>query len=648
MIEYLVNKLKPYQYISFDIFDTLMFRTVLHYTDVFDIVELRYNSLHQDSPIANFKKQRIFAEKKARQESKGKEVTLDSIYHNMPYVPQECSQLKEMECNIEIENCVPNSLMIEFLNLCKESGKCILITTDMYLPRNILEKILMKIGVSYDSLFISNEEGVTKRSGELFAVVLKKMGISGSELAHIGDDLNNDIAQPQKYGIAAFMRMQNELIPVPYAGSNDLKSITGNHLNVFLQRSLQKYTDTTEAIIGYSILGPLMWEFCEWVHEQKVKQKLDRLLFVAREGWLIEKCYLLMYPEDKELVGYFRLNKNLLRLPALYGENLVEKFIRSIPSRPTVTWLDIMEYLAVENHEGFISKLKMKFTDYDFNKLIKRHELLFDDKIHDIINYSVELQKKEILFQRSMLKKYLIEQGVTSEHIGLINNSINGSGQSLCEQIMGNNNMSYNIYGLQFVRSKKCISLLENRSEGWLNARMMPSFKTMKFVEMSLILEHLLFETQGTALKFSLTTEGNVTVICDKPRKEQLNFKKIESVQHYVLKFIDDYKNNLSLPLNGWGFKRYMRLLLNPQKMEAFFLGTIWDDDVEEDRQILNIHDTFKKRNCLLKDMPSRTEWIEGWLAINDVSKVYKQITFVRQWLKYTMYNLRSSSKNYC
>lgn len=255
MIEYLVNKLKPYQYISFDIFDTLMFRTVLHYTDVFDIVELRYNSLHQDSPIANFKKQRIFAEKKARQESKGKEVTLDSIYHNMPYVPQECSQLKEMECNIEIENCVPNSLMIEFLNLCKESGKCILITTDMYLPRNILEKILMKIGVSYDSLFISNEEGVTKRSGELFAVVLKKMGISGSELAHIGDDLNNDIAQPQKYGIAAFMRMQNELIHVPYAGSNDLKSITGNHLNVFLQRSLQKYTDTTEAIIGYSILG---------------------------------------------------------------------------------------------------------------------------------------------------------------------------------------------------------------------------------------------------------------------------------------------------------------------------------------------------------------------------------------------------------
>lgn len=87
--------------------------------------------------------------------------------------------------------------MIDLLNDCKSKGKKIVITSDMYLPRIYFLTVFKKFGISFDYLFISGEEGVTKRTGKLFQVVLDKLKISPSKIVHIGDDLNNDIEQPE-------------------------------------------------------------------------------------------------------------------------------------------------------------------------------------------------------------------------------------------------------------------------------------------------------------------------------------------------------------------------------------------------------------------------------------------------------------------
>lgn len=63
--------------------------------------------------------------------------------------------------------------MIAVWKWCRRQGKKIVITTDMYLSRNVIQSILVKIGVDYDFLFISGEENVTKRTGKLFPMCLK-------------------------------------------------------------------------------------------------------------------------------------------------------------------------------------------------------------------------------------------------------------------------------------------------------------------------------------------------------------------------------------------------------------------------------------------------------------------------------------------
>ena len=53
--------------------------------------------------------------------------------------------------------------------------------------------------------------------------------------------------------------------------------------------------------IGYHILGPVLFEFCRWLHEQKQE---DRLLFLSREGEFVKQCYDLMYPQNEARILY--------------------------------------------------------------------------------------------------------------------------------------------------------------------------------------------------------------------------------------------------------------------------------------------------------------------------------------------------------
>ena len=57
-IEKMWGKIYDFEYVSFDIFDTLLFRTVLSPEDVFDSVQYIYNNKH-DNKIRNFKETRI-------------------------------------------------------------------------------------------------------------------------------------------------------------------------------------------------------------------------------------------------------------------------------------------------------------------------------------------------------------------------------------------------------------------------------------------------------------------------------------------------------------------------------------------------------------------------------------------------------------
>lgn len=99
--------------------------------------------------------------------------------------------------------------------------------------------------------------------------------------------------------------------------------------------------------------------------------------------------------------------------------------------------------------------------------------------------------------------------------------------------------------------------------------------------------------------------------------------------------FVNEYKQNMGIYLQGLGVERYLSFLLSPTREDALFVGSLWDDDVEEDRQLLNLTASFRPRNCLLQDLPSNTGWFEGWLAVNNVKSFYKKVAHIRMLVRY-------------
>ena len=87
------------EYVSFDIFDTLVLRNVEKPTDVFSWI---------DRENAGFFEARVQAEKTARQNATHEDVTLDEIYLNMGKTVghEEAQRLRALELSTELQMCV--------------------------------------------------------------------------------------------------------------------------------------------------------------------------------------------------------------------------------------------------------------------------------------------------------------------------------------------------------------------------------------------------------------------------------------------------------------------------------------------------------------------------------------------------------------
>ncbi len=626
--EALCQALKPYNYVSFDVFDTLIFRTVTKYQTIFEIVSLKYSELYGEY-ITDFAKARIKAEQEARYFRKGKEINMDMIYERLYYDSEKKERLRHLEEQCEIQNIVPNALMIDILVWCKEQNKQIIITTDMYLPRSVFEAIMQKINAEYDYLFISGEEGVTKRSGKLFSIVLERLGISGQELVHIGDDHKNDIKKPLEYGIRSILRIQNKIIKPTYVRSSVTDVIQDHFYNFILRKNQNHLNRSCDYNVGYSVIGPLMFEFCNWIHEVKQEQNIDSLLFVAREGYFIKQCYDLMFHEQTD---YIRLNRNLLRLPLLKLSNPIKRFVDYLPECELFSWKEIFNMLLVSNHQEVSKTIQSHIPTFDYDIDIRKGDLV-DGQYDNILLQLFYIQKDMIEEQSRLLEQYLDEKNIFGQKVGLVNNSLNGSGQAMLENYLSQHNLKFDLQGIQFVKKDKCIKRLGERCRAWITENNIPFFSSYMFESNSLLLEHLLFEPKGTSLYFK--SVGNTfDVVCEQSRAEKDDFDFIREIQRNALEFIKDYRNNLNLKLKMQSFHTYMNFITRPFINDAIKMCRLNDDDINGDVYISDCSIPLSYWQIVKGRIPKSIKWVEGYLVAKNSPLVYRYTYRVRMALR--------------
>lgn len=298
-----VEKLKAYDVISFDLFDTLIFRPFALPTDVFFLVGGALGCL-------DFKNLRVRAEEKAREEQKKQyghcEVTLADIWQMLEKETGISARdgMREEE-RMERQLCYANPFMLEVWRSLLRMGKQLLIVSDMYLPFDCIAAILENTGFEgAEKVYLSHAYKKSKADGFLYEEVLKDW--PQASLIHVGDNPHSDRDMAKRYGLAV----------LPYAGiyknvmlyrPMDMSAMIGSAYRAVVSSRLYNglCSYSMEYEYGYFYGGLFVVGYCNFIHEYYERQGLDKLLFLSRDGDILLQAYRRLHPEDEAAYVYW-------------------------------------------------------------------------------------------------------------------------------------------------------------------------------------------------------------------------------------------------------------------------------------------------------------------------------------------------------
>ena len=318
-IQKILRRIEGYRYVSFDIFDTLIKRDVPSPKEVFRAIERKYK-------IDGFTIHRIEAEKEARRRAHSEEVTLQEIYQCFP--ENNSQRYASLEIEMERTICTRNEVLYQVYTKCIEMGITVVLTTDMYLPKEVIETILLDAGIhSYYRLFVSNAVKKTKTTGSLYAHLLAELGIKPDEIIHIGDSFRSDYIMAIGKGVKSVKipRVVNNCL-----FHNSMRSLQNKYLESFISNHVLVTKENYYARFGYECLGPLLFGFVSWMYEDAKRNGIERFYFLSRDGYIIKQAYEVMGYQTDIPCNYLEVSRRSLRIPYFIGVDSLEELANEL------------------------------------------------------------------------------------------------------------------------------------------------------------------------------------------------------------------------------------------------------------------------------------------------------------------------------
>ena len=289
---------------SFDVFDTLLTRVTATPTGIFALIQekIQQGFLEGIDPYVkeNFFYLRIGAEEVARNtyvKAGVEEVTIEQIYGVLvkEHLLTEGQAISFVQLEQEVEkDCIrgiPANLK-KVKQLIAEGEKVVLIS-DMYLDRETIQAMVRKVDPILASLPLyvsSDQEKKGKWTGELFRVVQEREQVSWEEWHHCGDNLHSDYEMPKRLGILCERYDPEGLLEVEKEYLKGKESEAKVQLFIGCARLARIYGEGNTAYrLGCSIGGVILYPYVNWLVKDCVKKGIERLYFIARDGFLIKE-----------------------------------------------------------------------------------------------------------------------------------------------------------------------------------------------------------------------------------------------------------------------------------------------------------------------------------------------------------------------
>jgi predicted HAD superfamily hydrolase len=440
--------------IGFDIFDTLLCRPLLDPESIKTIVARRFG----EALGQQYMQFRPLAEQQARRQ-KGADVSLDEIYASLTVLTNIPSpallEIKKIELSVETSSLSPRPGALNLFKDAVATGKPVALITDMFLPRSSIETTLKNFGFDgWSGFYVSGEIGLRKDAGSLYLHVLEHFHVKPSEFLMVGDNERSDIQIPSDMG-ASFLHL---LKPVELARglprfasfihdqerSKDLEAELTLGLVVkenFSPISYEAFDPESLFQVdphaqGYSVIGPLLAAFSQWLLEASRQDNIERLYFLSREGRLMKEAFDLWCKEENRLPAteYLVVSRRAAGAAAIFAfEDILE--VARIDYFPNTAenflntryglLLDDDRWEDLEKKIGWKKKTSVQVTEKNI------------DAVMPLLNFL----KAEILaraeVEREALIRLLAEKGLDqNDHQAVVDIGFGGSVQRYLNKLL--------------------------------------------------------------------------------------------------------------------------------------------------------------------------------------------------------------------
>lgn len=537
--------------VIFDIFDTLVTRTIFYPDNLFRIIEKEFDQ--KFSIKSDFMRIRKATEYQLRiSETHVGDVSYDDIYDHIHlhsnYTEEMIEYLREQDFKYEMKILVPKPDAIVLLKHAFNNNIEVLFVSDMYLTKLQILSILEKNDIPFieENVLVSSDTGLRKDNTTVWKHLVETERVDPSNTVMIGDSEVSDAKLPGDFGIGTFhvLSERNAFFESPFGKAFTQKFgeisekemlLMGPVVNQFfssaftLSESVLSFSHKcTPYQFGYTALAPFFYLFMNHIYHRFSDK---RIFFLARDGYFMQKTFD-AFLETKALTlegeaHYLQISRRAILGAVLKNEDNLKNMILDLGNYDGL--FSDMLYSRVGLGETFLSQSGIEdFMITDRDDLEHAYTLLVEHI--DLIN---EYAKEENVAYLA----YLDSIGFFDESEDvLIDLGYSGTIQNYLHQLT-----SEKLIGEYFVTTQK-VSRIEddyNTLEGFFANKIDPADNSNTVYKYALILEAFLTSDKGQLISF---IKENGTIIPQyKEKKSSLK------IQNKIMDGIKDYISALSI-----------------------------------------------------------------------------------------------------
>lgn len=602
LLKHYTARLPKFKIVSFDIFDTLIHRTMHRPTDVFDAIAARLQhsdfGLMNPEIVSSYAHKRVAAETEARarlmNSHRTPEVRLTEIYDVLAELlslsPEQQEYLVQQELELEERFCHPNPVMQALFLMAGQDGRQVVLCSDMYLPPQFIEKLLVKCNYAKPYiLLVSGEQRKSKHEGTMYHEVLKHFSVQPHEVIHFGDNEHADVKIARKIGIKSelFNYLHNRIEPQLRAPLQ--KPVQDGHVWSLMIGSIRRQLMEKEydfwGDIGLQVFGPLILGKILWMTQLARRNRIERMLFFARDAYLLHEVFK-RYPE---LLGptvelkYCYFSRTALLLPS-FVDLPIDRVWHLFSGRSTRTVGYHLNKLGINPH---LFAEQIKQAGYrSTEEMVPNGDIrmfgLLNSLWHNIL---LEAKRK-----RPLPLRYVAELAEGATRLGIVDIGWTGNMQGGFSRLLQLIRTDFQINGFYLGTFDLLIQnhLPRNVFHGYLVNESHPRERYDSLVNGGVeLLEFALMAPHGTTLGYR-EQANHIIPVLEENKEDQTIQLLSQHVQAGASDFIDAVLPQiLEMGIDSFISQRwtdpFFRLVNNPSLEEANMLGELTHSDTASD-----------------------------------------------------------------